>query len=249
MGQKIHPLGFRLGVTQKHRSQWFAKPKEYPQLVLEDLYLRTQIEKRFVNNGIIDILIQRKVDRSQLEIEIRTTSPGLIVGRKRQNGNKLNELRDELQVGFNKFRMQFNKQTAQSKVTSIPPAKIAIVVTTVKNTSSEAIVVAEFLVTQLEQRIAFRRSLRRVLSIIKRDRVQGAKIQISGRLNGAEIARTEWIRTGRVPLQTLRADVDYCYRVAKTIYGILGIKIWTYKGEIKPKQKNTTVKTAVILDS
>nr|YP_635835.1 ribosomal protein S3 [Oltmannsiellopsis viridis]Q20F10.1 RecName: Full=Small ribosomal subunit protein uS3c; AltName: Full=30S ribosomal protein S3, chloroplastic [Oltmannsiellopsis viridis]ABB81996.1 ribosomal protein S3 [Oltmannsiellopsis viridis] len=235
MGQKVHPLGFRLGVTQKHRSQWFAKPQEYSQLVLEDHFLREELNKRFPNSGIIDLFIQRKVDRTQVEVEIRTTRPGLLVGRKRQNCDKLKQLRDELQVELNKFR-------AKNGVS--PTAKVALQVTTVQNKSSEAIVIAEFLVNQLERRIAFRRALRRVLSIIQRDRVQGAKIQVSGRLNGAEIARSEWIRTGRVPLQTLRADVDYCHREAKTIYGILGIKVWTFKGEIKPVRKAVEVPVA-----
>jgi small subunit ribosomal protein S3 len=217
MGQKIHPLGFRLGITQKHRSQWFAKTQNYPRLLLEDLFLRETILKRFNNAGISTIEIQRKLD--QIQIEIRTSQPKRIIGRGKVIMTKL---RDDLEKELRISRIRQEK----------PPAKIGMYVTTISKPFSEAALIGEFLVEQLEKRVAFRQALRKALKQVKKAGIKGIKIQISGRLNGAEIARTEWVRQGRVPLQTLRADINYSYRTAKTIYGILGIKVWTFNGEV-----------------
>ena len=230
MGQKIHPLGFRLGITKKHRSQWFAKTAQYPQLVLEDNFIRQILFEKFIDAGITHIEIQRKLD--QIKIEIRAARPGVLVGR---DGVNLEVLRKLLEQKLSTYRL---KNISSFKLSTLFLSKgdnikksiqVAIHVTKLANPDSEAAFIADFLVEQLEKRVAFRRAVRQAVQRAQRAGVSGIKIQISGRLNGAEIARSEWVREGRVPLQTLRADITYCYKTAKTIYGLLGIKIWVFK--------------------
>ena len=230
MGQKIHPLGFRLGITKKHRSQWFAKTAQYPQLVLEDNFIRQILFEKFIDAGITHIEIQRKLD--QIKIEIRAARPGVLVGR---DGVNLEVLRKLLEQKLSVYRL---KNISSFKLSTLFLSKgdnikksiqVAIHVTKLANPDSEAAFIADFLVEQLEKRVAFRRAVRQAIQRAQRAGVSGIKIQISGRLNGAEIARSEWVREGRVPLQTLRADITYCYKTAKTIYGLLGIKIWVFK--------------------
>jgi small subunit ribosomal protein S3 len=230
MGQKIHPLGFRLGITKKHRAQWFAKTTQYPQLVIEDSFIRKILLKKFPDAGITHIEIQRKLD--QIKIEIRAARPGILVGR---DGVNLETLRKLLEQKLSVYRLQNVPSFTLSSLLSskIENSKhsiqVAIHVTKLTNPDSEAAFIADFLVEQLEKRVAFRRAVRQSIQRAQRAGVSGIKIQVSGRLNGAEIARSEWVREGRVPLQTLRADIDYCYKTAKTIYGLLGIKIWVFK--------------------
>nr|YP_009105359.1 ribosomal protein S3 [Koliella longiseta]AIT94025.1 ribosomal protein S3 [Koliella longiseta] len=230
MGQKIHPLGFRLGITKKHRSQWFAKTAQYPQLVLEDSFIRQILLEKFIDAGITHIEIQRKLD--QIKIEIRAARPGILVGR---DGVNLEILRKLLEQKLSTYRLKTMPGLKLSNLFSskneniTAPIQVAIHVTKLANPDSEAGFIADFLVEQLEKRVAFRRAVRQAIQRAQRAGVSGIKIQISGRLNGAEIARSEWVREGRVPLQTLRADIDYCYKTAKTIYGLLGIKIWVFK--------------------
>lgn len=207
MGQKVNPLGFRLGVTQDHFSSWYAKPEQYPALVLEDSFLRNSIIKNVGEAGISKILIERKADR--VEIEIHAARPMIVLGRK---GGGLEELREKLQSQLKTQR------------------QISMTVVEITNPDFEAKLVAEFVGDQLEKRIPFRRAVKQALQRAKRAGVKGIKIQVSGRLNGAEIARSEWVREGRVPLQTLRSPIDYCTHEAHTIYGILGIKVWVFKG-------------------
>ncbi len=234
MGQKIHPLGFRLNITQNYRSHWFAKTNQYPQLVIEDQFLRQYLSEQFSDAGISTIEIQRKLD--QIKIEISAARPGIIVGRDK---NGLELLRKDLTNKIKRNRAQKNYSTVSSnnyKKTenqNKQSVQLSIHITKLANPNAEASFIADFLVEQLEKRIAFRRALRQAIQRSQRARVKGIKIQISGRLNGAEIARTEWTREGRVPLQTLRADIDYSYKTAKTIYGLLGIKIWVFKEEIR----------------
>ena len=211
MGQKVNPLGFRLGVTQDHFSSWYAKPEQYPALVLEDSFLRNSIIKNVGEAGISKILIERKADR--VEIEIHAARPMIVLGRK---GGGLEELREKLQSQLKTQR------------------QISITVVEITNPDFEAKLVAEFVSDQLEKRIPFRRAVKQALQRAKRAGVKGIKIQVSGRLNGAEIARSEWVREGRVPLQTLRADIDYATKEANTTYGILGIKVWVFNGEVTP---------------
>lgn len=230
MGQKIHPLGFRLGITKKHRSQWFAKTAQYPQLVLEDSFIRQILLEKFIDAGITHIEIQRKLD--QIKIEIRAARPGILVGR---DGVNLEILRKLLEQKLSTYRLKTLSSLKLANLFSskneniTTPVQVAIHVTKLANPDSEAGFIADFLVEQLEKRVAFRRAVRQAIQRAQRAGVSGIKIQISGRLNGAEIARSEWVREGRVPLQTLRADIDYCYKTAKTIYGLLGIKIWVFK--------------------
>lgn len=226
MGQKIHPLGFRLGITQKHRSRWFMKKTDYPQFVVEDFFLRKIISTKFLEAGITGIEIQRKLD--QIHIEIQAARPGILIGR---DGTGLEEVRKNLQKQLKRYR----KQNFDFYLNTFPEgsenAQIAMHVTKLANPDLEAAFLADFLVEQIQKRIPFRRALKQTIQRAQRAKVKGIKIQVSGRLNGAEIARSEWVREGRVPLQTLRADIDYAYHTAKTIYGIIGIKVWVFKGE------------------
>ncbi|MBO9997854.1 MAG: 30S ribosomal protein S3 [Cyanobacteria bacterium SID2] len=215
MGQKIHPIGFRLGITQEHRSRWFADSKRYPELLKEDRLIRDYIQNNLNNAGISDVRIERKAD--QIDLEIRTARPGVVVGR---GGSGIESLRTSLQ----KLLGGSNRQ-------------IRINVVEVARVDADAALIAEYIAQQLERRVSFRRVVRQAIQRAQRAGVQGIKVQVAGRLNGAEIARTEWTREGRVPLHTLRADIDYSYRTARTIYGILGIKVWIFQGEILPGQE------------
>lgn len=208
MGQKTHPLCFRIGITQQHKSVWFANSKNYAVLLEEDYQIRCYIRQQLKNSGIASIQIYKKVD--QIEIEIRTARPGMILGR---SGIGIQILRQKLQSILGN-----NKQIRINIIEIIEP-------------DQEAALIAEFIAQQIEKRVTFRRAIRQATQRIQKINVKGVKIQISGRLNGAEIARREWIREGRVPLQTLRANIDYSHKIAVTTYGILGIKVWIFTGE------------------
>lgn len=220
MGQKIHPIGFRLGVTKEHLSRWYADPKRYPELLQEDHLIRQYVIKELSNAGIAKVRIERKAD--QIDLEIHTARPGVVVGR---GGSGIEKLRTELQELVGNQR------------------QIRINVIEVSRVDADAALVAEYITQQLEKRVSFRRVVRQAIQRAQRAEVQGIKIQVGGRLNGAEIARTEWVREGRVPLHTLRADIDYAYRTALTIYGILGVKVWVFKGEIIPGQEEIPTNT------
>lgn len=209
MGQKTHPLGFRIGITQTHKSSWFAKSTNYPMLLEEDYRLRCYIEKKLKIASIARIQIYRKID--QIEIEIQSARPGIILGK--------------LGAGIESLRQELRKSIRNNK-------QIRINIKEITDPDREAALVAEFIAQQLEKRIAFRRAVRQGMQRTQKANVKGIKIQVSGRLNGAEIARSEWSREGRVPLQTLRANIDYSYKTAQTIYGVLGIKVWLFKEEI-----------------
>jgi small subunit ribosomal protein S3 len=210
VGHKIHPTGFRLGIVQEHRSRWFAEGTRYPDLLEEDYRIREYVQKTLSNAGIADIRIERKAD--QIDLELRTARPGVVVGR---GGAGIETLR----LGVQKLLKDPNRQ-------------IRVNVVEVSRVDADAALVAEYIIQQLERRVSFRRVVRQAIQRAQRAGVEGIKIQVSGRLNGAEIARTEWTREGRVPLHTLRADVDYAYTTAQTTYGILGVKVWIFKGEV-----------------
>ncbi|MEM7793855.1 MAG: 30S ribosomal protein S3 [Cyanobacteria bacterium P01_C01_bin.118] len=216
MGQKIHPIGFRLGITKEHASCWYADSKQYPAQLQEDHVIRQFIEKTLNNAGISDIKIARKAD--QIDLEVHTARPGVVVGR---GGTGIESLRAGLQK-------QLKDNTRQIRINVIEVARV----------DAEAALIGEYIVQQLERRVSFRRVVRQTIQRAQRAGVEGIKIQVSGRLNGAEIARTEWTREGRVPLHTLRANIDYAYKTAQTTYGILGIKVWVFKGEIIPGQED-----------
>jgi small subunit ribosomal protein S3 len=221
VGQKINPNGLRLGIIKEHRSRWFADTTKYPDLIREDYQIRHFITKNPLNlenlrkPGISDIRIERKAD--QIDLEIRTSRPGVIVGR---GGAGIDVLRGQIQ----KMLGDANRQ-------------IRINVIEVARVDADAALIGEYIAEQLERRVSFRRVVRQAIQRAQRAGVEGIKIQVSGRLNGAEIARPEWTREGRVPLHTLRADIDYNYCTAQTIYGTLGIKTWVFKGEILPGQE------------
>lgn len=214
MGQKIHPVGFRLGITREHLSCWYADEKLYPERLQEDYKIRQYIDKNLNNAGISAVRIERKAD--QIDLEVHTARPGVVVGR---GGKGIEELRLSLQNALGNNR------------------QIRVNVIEVQKVDADAVLIAEYIAGQLEKRVSFRKVVRQAIQRAQKAEVQGIKVQISGRLNGAEIARTEWTREGRVPLHTLRADIDYSYRTAKTIYGILGVKVWIFKGEIIPGQE------------
>lgn len=210
MGQKVHPIGLRLGITREHRSRWFAKAGEYPTLLAEDFEIRKYIEQKLASGGIADIEIERKAD--QVEISIRTARPGVVVGR---GGAGIEELKGNLEKLIGRRQIRIN-------------------VVEVQRVDAEARLIAEYITGQLERRVAFRRAVRQAVQRAQRAGVQGIKVMVAGRLNGAEIARSEWTREGRIPLHTLRADIDYSYRTAQTTYGTLGVKVWIFRGEILP---------------
>nr|YP_009314569.1 Ribosomal protein S3 [Liagoropsis maxima]SCW22823.1 Ribosomal protein S3 [Liagoropsis maxima] len=211
MGQKTHPLGFRIGINQSHLSSWFANSRTYPRLLEEDFKIREYVEKSLDNASIAKIEIDRKVD--QIEVKIHTARPGIVLGR--------------FATGIENIRSNLQDVIGNDK-------QIRIDVVEVTEPDTKARLLADFITQQLEKRTAFRRAVRQAVQRAQRANIQGIKIQVSGRLNGAEIARSEWVREGRVPLQTLRADIDYSYRIAQTTYGVLGVKVWLFKGELLP---------------
>ncbi len=208
MGQKTHPTGFRVGIIQPWASTWFAT-KEYPQFVAEDAKIRKFVKKKLYTAGISKILIARKA--SNVLITVVTAKPGVVVGRGGQ--------------GIEEMRAAVAKLI--SKNVTLEVAKI----------DADAQLVAEQIALQLEKRIAFRRAMKQAMQRTMRSGVQGIKIMVSGRLGGAEIARSEWAKEGRIPLQTLRADVDYGFIEADTIMGKIGVKVWIYKGPLMPGEK------------
>ena len=212
MGQKINPLGFRLGITQKHRSEWYCSWGKYSTLLEEDNNIRTFINKKFKKiASISNIEIHRNGFGDNIEVIIKSGRPGNLVG---ENGSVIKNLGRDLKAKILPSQRQIN-----------------INILEIKNTNSEAPLLSEFVCEQLEDRVAYRRSMREGLQCIQDEEVNGVKIKIGGRLNGAEMARKEWIREGRIPLQTLRADIDYHSNEANTIYGVLGVKVWLYRSE------------------
>ena len=216
MGQKTHPLGFRLGIVQDHQSIWYTNLTRYSQLLKEDDEIRTYINTLAKVYNISTIKIYRNGLNDQVRVDLETGKPGLLVG---ENGAGL----ENLLKNFKKIL------PAERQVT------INILEIKKENRDLEATLLADFVADQLEKRVAFRKAVRMALQRAKTRNVKGIKIQVSGRLNGAEIARSEWIREGRVPLQTLRAHIDYATKEANTIYGVLGIKVWLFKNEILSK--------------
>ncbi|WP_027721447.1 30S ribosomal protein S3 [Maridesulfovibrio zosterae] len=206
MGQKVHPYGFRLGYTKNWLSRWFSK-KDYPAFVFEDDSIRKYVKEKIFHAGISKIEIERA--GGKIRLIIHTARPGIIIGRK---GVEIEKLRDDLRTKFNK--------------------EFALEVNEIRRPETDAQLVAENIAQQLERRVAFRRAMKRIVGLARKFGAEGIKVACAGRLAGAEIARTEWYRDGRVPLQTLRADIDYGVARANTTYGVIGIKVWIFKGEI-----------------
>ncbi len=209
MGQKVHPIGFRLGYTKNWLSRWFSK-KDYPAFVLQDDQLRKYVKKKLYHAGLAKIEIERA--GGKVRLVLHTARPGIVIGRK---GAEIEKLRDDLKKEFGQ--------------------DITIEVTEIRRPEVEAQLVAESIATQLERRVAFRRAMKRTVALSRKFGAEGITVACAGRLAGAEIARSEWYRDGRVPLHTLRADIDYGYATAKTTYGIIGVRVWIFKGEILDK--------------
>jgi small subunit ribosomal protein S3 len=216
VGQKVHPYGFRLGVNRTWRSRWFAR-KDYGALLHEDLRLKTMLKKKFSHAGISRIEIERAANK--LTIIIFTSRPGIIVGKK---GTEIERLKRDLQL--------------------LTGRDINLKIQEVNKPELDSQLVAEGIAQQLVKRIAFRRAIRRAVDGTLRFGAKGIKIRCSGRLNGAEIARTEWYLNGQLPLHTIRADIDYGFAEANTTYGMIGIKVWIYKGEVFEMQRPEKVR-------
>src|SRR5271155_1178096 len=216
MGQKTHPYGFRLGVTKTWRSRWFAK-QDYAKLLHEDLELKESLRERLKAAGVSSIEVDRPGNK--LRITIHTSRPGIIIGRK---GAEIEKLKGDLA-----------KKTKR---------EVFIDIQEVHKPELDAQLVAESIALQLEKRVAFRRAMRKAVDSALRFGCKGIKVRVSGRLNGAEIARSEWYLQGQLPLHTLRADLDYGFAQAYTTYGVIGVKVWTYKGEIIEGGRRTTLK-------
>jgi len=214
MGQKTHPLGFRIGITKEHKSTWYANFNQYAHILKEDDKIRTYLNSISKVNSISNVQINRNGKKNQIQLNIETGKPGVVIG--------------ELGKGLESLLSNIKKILFLD-------SELIINVFEVEQVDLDASLLGDLVVEQLEKRVAFRRAIREALKRAQDKNVRGIKIQVSGRLNGAEMARSEWVREGRVPLQTLRADIDYATKEAKTIYGILGIKVWLFKNEILAK--------------
>ncbi len=213
MGQKVHPYGFRLGFNKTWHSRWYAD-KKYGELVHEDITLRRKLKERHSHAGISRVEIERAANK--LKINIHTSRPGIIIGRR---GSEVDKLRDDIQ-----------KQTGR---------EVFINIMEIQKPELDATLVAESISIQLQKRIAFRRAMRKAMESASRFGAQGIKVMCSGRLGGHEIARSEWYLEGRLPLHTLRSDVDYGTAVSRTTYGVIGVKVWIYKGETHEQKPAT----------
>ena len=208
MGQKVHPYGLRLGIIKDWRSRWYSE-KDYAASLQEDLRIRAYVKQRLIHAGVSAVEIERKANR--VHVIIHTARPGIVIGKK---GAEIENLKKDLK--------------------SFTSKDIAITIQEIRRPETDAQLTAENVAMQLERRVAFRRAMKKtVLSSMKLG-AKGIKIHVAGRLGGAEMARSEWYREGRVPLHTLRADIDYGFAEARTTYGKIGVKVWIYRGEVLP---------------
>jgi small subunit ribosomal protein S3 len=207
MGQKVHPTGIRLGIIRDHNSIWYADTKNYAKNLITDLKARRFVEKKLAHASVSRVVIERPAQTAR--ITVHTARPGIVIGKK---GEDVDRLRKEL-----------------ADMMGVP---VHINIEEVRKPDLDAKLVAQSVAQQLERRVMFRRAMKRVVQNAMRQGAEGIKVQVSGRLGGAEIARTEWYREGRVPLHTLRADIDYATAEALTTYGLIGVKVWIFKGEV-----------------
>lgn len=207
MGQKVHPTGIRLGIVKKHTSTWYAEGKRYSENLLVDLEVREYVKKRLAAASVSRVEIERPAQTAK--VTVFTARPGIVIGKK---GEDVETLRTEL-----------------ARRMGVP---VQVNIEEIRKPDLDAKLVADSVAAQLERRVMFRRAMKRAVQNAMRQGAEGIKIQVGGRLGGAEIARSEWYREGRVPLHTLRADIDYSTAEANTTYGIIGIKVWVFKGEI-----------------
>ena len=222
MGQKVNPIGFRLGVNRSWDSVWYAKKNDYGKFLIEDYKIRQYIRKNIINSGVSEIIIERS--SKKCSVSIHTSRPGFVIGKKGADIEKI-----------------------KSKISKITDSEVFVNIKEIKKPELNAYLVAENIAQQLVKRIAYRRAMKRAMQSTMRLGAKGIKVCVSGRLAGNEIARTEWLREGSVPLHTLRANLDYSESEALTTYGIIGVKVWIYKGEIFEKEiekKHKKVKNA-----
>ncbi|WP_457639634.1 30S ribosomal protein S3 [Persephonella sp.] len=218
MGQKVHPIGFRLGITADWKSKWFADKKRYGKVLHEDLKIRKFIEEKYKQAGIADVIIERLGEK--IRVKILASKPGIVIGRKGAEVEELNKI-----------------------LLALTDAKEVLVnVDEVKKPELNAKLVAEDIALQLERRVSHRRAMKRAIDNAMKAGAKGIKVQVGGRIGGVDLARKEWFMAGRMPLQTIRAEIDYGTARASTKYGILGIKVWIYKGDKLAEQKEEVLK-------
>jgi small subunit ribosomal protein S3 len=217
VGQKTHPRGFRLGIVASWKSRWYAE-RDFPRLLMEDETIRKYLNQRLGHASISEIEIERKPGK--VIITVHTARPGVVIGK---GGSEVDKLRDELG--------------------RLSKAEVAINVEEIKRPEVEGQLVADSIAHQLVQRVSFRRAMKRAVQNAMRSGAEGIKVQVAGRLNGAEIARTEMYKEGRIPLQTLRADIDYAQSTARTTFGTIGVKVWVFKGEVVENRRGRTYST------
>jgi small subunit ribosomal protein S3 len=211
MGQKIHPNGFRVGVTRGWDARWFAE-NDYGRFLAQDIKIRKHLKERLFSAGISKILIERAADK--VKVFVHAAKPGIILGKRA--------------TGLDAVRTELSKLIGTD---------VYVNVIEVRKVATDSVLVAENIAAQLEKRVSFRRAMKKSLTQARRNGAKGIKVMCSGRLGGAEMSRKEWYREGRVPLHTLRADVDYGVARAMTTYGVIGVKVWIFKGEIMPGEK------------
>jgi len=214
MGQKVHPTGIRLGIVKDWSSKWYADSKDFPEYVRLDHQVREFIKVKLKDASVSRVYIERPAKKAN--ITIHTARPGIVIGKK---GEDIEKLRAEV-----------------AKIIEMPVHDVRINISEVRKPELDAQLVAEGIAQQLERRVMFRRAMKRAVTNTMRVGAEGIKVKVGGRLNGAEIARSEWYREGRVPLHTLRADIDYGLAEANTTYGVIGVKVWIFKGEVFDKQ-------------
>ena len=222
MGQKVHPTGIRLGITADWTSRWFADSRTFPEYVRQDHEVRTFLKKRLKDASVSRIAIERPAKK--INIAVHTARPGIVIGKK---GEDIERLRREV-----------------ASMVGMPLADVRINISEIRKPEMDAKLVAEGIAQQLERRVMFRRAMKRAVQNTMRVGALGIKVKVGGRLNGAEIARSEWYREGRVPLHTLRADIDYGTAEAATTYGIIGVKVWIFKGEVYDTAEQPAAETA-----
>jgi len=218
MGQKVNPFAIRLGITRDWVSKWYAGKKQFPQHVHTDFRVREFLKKKLADASVSRVLIERAAKR--VNITIQTARPGIVIGKK---GEDIEKLRGQV-----------------ARLLGMPLQDVRLNIAEIRKPELDALLVAEGIAQQLERRVQFRRAMRRAVTNTMRIGAEGIKVRVSGRLNGAEIARSEWYREGRVPLHTFRADIDYGLAEARTTYGVIGVKVWVFRGEVREAAEATT---------
>jgi small subunit ribosomal protein S3 len=218
MGQKVNPIGIRLGITRDWSSRWYADTKSFPSLILSDWKVREFLRRKLADASVSRIHIERAARKAN--ITIHTARPGIVIGRK---GEDIEKLRVEV-----------------AKLMKMAVADVRLNIAEIRKPELDATLVAESIAQQIEKRVMFRRAMKRAVTNTMRSGALGVKVRIAGRLNGAEISRSEWTREGRIPLHTFRADIDYGTAEARTTYGVIGVKVWVFKGEVFDREETET---------